>query len=248
VSNCAGFRESLGAYVLGALEPAEVAALEAHLAECESCRREYDELNTLPPLLSLVSLEHATAAAMGGAPAPSDLVLPRVLSRARTERAEQRRNGRRRRALVSLVAAVAVVLAAATGAYVGSRFFGTARTVTVQETRGPSASPPSPGKIRETRTWSGRNPATNVSATAELTKFGWGTKVDATMNGMKKGDICMIRVVDLYGREWDAGSWIVNEKTVDLQWAGDVAVRMDNIARVEIWDGATDRRLLTLTG
>jgi hypothetical protein len=183
---------------------------------------------------------------MGSAPPmPSDLALPRVLGKAREERAAQARVRRRARLLTGLVAAVALVLAAGTGAYVGSRFFGTARTVMVQPTSSPS---PSESKVRETKTWQGRDATTNVSAKAVLTKFNWGTKVDATMNGMKKGDICMIRVVDLYGREWDAGSWIVNEKTVDLQWAGDVGVQYDDVSRVEIWDGATDRRLLTLTG
>jgi hypothetical protein len=248
VSTCADFRESLGAYVFGALEPDEAAAVEAHLAECERCREELAELSPLPSLLSLVTLEHASAAAMGSAPPmPSDLALPRVLGQAREDRAAQSRLRRRARVLTGLVAAVALVLAAGTGAYVGARFFGTARTVTVQPSPSPWPSP-SASKVRETMTWQGRDPATNVSAKAVLTKFSWGTEVEATLNGMKKGDICMIRVIDLYGREWDAGSWIVNEKTLDLQWAGDVAVRYDHVAKVEIWNGATDRRLLTLTG
>jgi anti-sigma factor ChrR (cupin superfamily) len=248
VSTCAELRESLGAYVLGALEPDEAAAVEAHLASCERCRDELAELSPLPSLLSLVTLEHASAAAIGSAPPmPSDLALPRVLGQAREERAAQGRLRRRARVLTGLVAAVAVVLAAATGAYVGSRFFGTARTVIVQPSSSPSPSPTA-SKVRETKTWQGRDAATNVSAKAVLTKFNWGTEVDATMNGMKKGDICVIRVIDLYGREWDAGSWIVNEKTLDLQWAGDVAVQYDKVAKVEIWDGATDRKLLTLTG
>ncbi|GAB3404111.1 hypothetical protein GCM10027569_11920 [Flindersiella endophytica] len=203
------------------------------------------ELSPLPPLLSLVTLEHASAAAMGSAPPmPSELALPRVLAQARKEREAQARLRRRTRVLTGLVAAVALVLAAGTGAYVGARFFGAARTVMVQPTERPS---PSPTKVRETKTWQGRDAKTNVSAKAVLTKFYWGTEVDATMNGMRKGDICMIRVIDLYGREWDAGSWIVNERTVDLQWAGDVAVQYDDVARVEIWNGATDHKLLTLS-
>lgn len=251
MSTCAELRESLGAYVLGALEPAEVAEVEAHLASCARCREELAELSPLPSLLSLVTLEHASAAAMGSAaPMPSDLALPRVLGQAREERAAQARARRRGRVLTGLVAAVAVVLATGTGAYVGARFFGVARTVTAQPTSSASPASPSPSatKVRETKTWQGRDATTNVSAKAVLTKYNWGTKVDATMNGMKRGDICLLRVVDLYGREWDAGSWIVNDKTVDLQWAGDVGVQYDHVARVEIWDGATDRKLLTLTG
>ena len=34
------FREQLSAYALGALDAAEVPALEAHLGTCDSCRAE----------------------------------------------------------------------------------------------------------------------------------------------------------------------------------------------------------------
>jgi len=48
-------REELGAYVLGALEPAEAEAISAHLETCAECRAERDRLAALPPLLDLVS-------------------------------------------------------------------------------------------------------------------------------------------------------------------------------------------------
>jgi hypothetical protein len=48
---------SLGAYVLGALEPAERHATEAHLADCSACRRELVRLTPLPGLLGLVSFD-----------------------------------------------------------------------------------------------------------------------------------------------------------------------------------------------
>ena len=37
---CRERRIALGAYVLGALEPAEGAEIEAHLADCAGCREE----------------------------------------------------------------------------------------------------------------------------------------------------------------------------------------------------------------
>ena len=40
----------LGAYLLGGLEPEEAALFEQHLGRCPECRRELDELASLPAL------------------------------------------------------------------------------------------------------------------------------------------------------------------------------------------------------
>lgn len=48
---------SLGAYLLGALEPAERLATEAHLASCTACRDELVRLAPLPGLLGLVTID-----------------------------------------------------------------------------------------------------------------------------------------------------------------------------------------------
>jgi hypothetical protein len=52
---CARYRESLGGYVLNALDPDEAEAMRTHLRSCESCRLEYTELQGLPGLLATLS-------------------------------------------------------------------------------------------------------------------------------------------------------------------------------------------------
>lgn len=54
-------RHDLGAYVLGALDPAERRAVEDHLADCGACRDELAQLSGLPPLLDRITAEEATA-------------------------------------------------------------------------------------------------------------------------------------------------------------------------------------------
>ena len=49
---CARYRESLGGYVLNALDPDEAEAMRLHLQSCPSCRAEYAELEGLPGLLA----------------------------------------------------------------------------------------------------------------------------------------------------------------------------------------------------
>lgn len=61
----------LGAYLLGGLEPAQTALFEQHLAECAACRRELDELASLPALLDAVPVPDAVALA-GTAPSMPD--------------------------------------------------------------------------------------------------------------------------------------------------------------------------------
>lgn len=93
-------RLGLGAYVLGALDPAERADLEAHLGECSLCRAELAELAGLPGLLSRLPLDDVTT---GGAPGPG--LLPRVLAAVEQERARRHRATLRWRGAAGLAAA-----------------------------------------------------------------------------------------------------------------------------------------------
>jgi anti-sigma factor RsiW len=74
--NCAQARISLGVYVLGALEPAERAAVDAHLAGCEACRAELAGIEELPALLASVSEEAVAALANGWPHEPTTLLEP----------------------------------------------------------------------------------------------------------------------------------------------------------------------------
>lgn len=51
-------RESIGLYVLGQLEPFEMVELGDHLAGCQDCRREEEELRPVAELLRTVDLGH----------------------------------------------------------------------------------------------------------------------------------------------------------------------------------------------
>ena len=51
--SCEQLRPAIGAYVLGGLDPDEVAAVRRHLETCPNCAAEHDALAPLPGLLSL---------------------------------------------------------------------------------------------------------------------------------------------------------------------------------------------------
>lgn len=51
----------LGAYVLGALDPEDAAAVRRHLAGCSACAAEHDALVALPGLLATAAGAHAAA-------------------------------------------------------------------------------------------------------------------------------------------------------------------------------------------
>ena len=91
----------LGAYLLGALEPASRDNFERHLSGCVTCRNELADLAVLPTLLSRLD-DASTAAAVD--PPPFAPVLDGVIRQRRAER-------RRERALAA-VAALACVVAA----------------------------------------------------------------------------------------------------------------------------------------
>ena len=109
MSGCTDRRDDIGAYVLGALEPAEMEAMRRHLETCSRCAAEERALAGLPDLLDRVQADEE--------PAPlSPRLEDEVLDRYVRERAEEaaRPAGRRRFALPAIAAAaVALVLALA---------------------------------------------------------------------------------------------------------------------------------------
>jgi putative zinc finger protein len=106
-----------GAYVLGALSPAERQEFERHLETCPACARAVRELAGLPGLLSRVDVDVLEA------PAPYDPVPDTLLA----SLVREVRRSQRRRMLVSsglaaaVVAAVTVASLALTGVVGGDR-------------------------------------------------------------------------------------------------------------------------------
>lgn len=103
---CAGYRGSLGGYVLHALEPGEADAMRRHLRSCPSCRSECAELEGVPALLATL-----------GDDAPPELP-PQALEEAVLDRFARERRGlgpprrpRRRRLVAAIAAAGAVAVA-----------------------------------------------------------------------------------------------------------------------------------------
>ena len=77
---CEEIRDLAPSFVLGALEPEEVEAVRAHLAECPEAHDEYAELGSVVPALALAPEAHEPTAALKD----------RILAAAAADRAEWR--------------------------------------------------------------------------------------------------------------------------------------------------------------
>jgi Anti-sigma-K factor rskA/Putative zinc-finger len=104
MTECAQCRELLGGYVLGALDPQEVATLERHLASCPRCRREQAELEGLPALLDVLGPSQEAPALP---PAELEEAVLDRFARERRRLIPARRPARRRRRVALAIAAVA---------------------------------------------------------------------------------------------------------------------------------------------
>jgi anti-sigma factor RsiW len=92
---CEEVRNSLGAYVLGGLEPEEAAAVRAHLEQCPECAREYAQLKGLPDMLDLI--EAPDDALQRPAPGLEEAILDRHARERRALREERAKHGGRER-------------------------------------------------------------------------------------------------------------------------------------------------------
>ncbi|GAA2817848.1 zf-HC2 domain-containing protein [Kitasatospora paracochleata] len=192
--------ELVGAYVLGLLEPAEVAEVERHLSGCASCRREVAELRELEGVLGEVPPEFL----IDGPPEGGDLLLQRTLRRARRERGSEQV---RRRAWLGAGAVAAAAAVLAVGLSVGRGTAPEAPPVAVGPV--PSASTGSPPPAG-TRTAALTDPTTGARMTVTVTPaMGW-VRVNAAVAGLPPGERCHLVVNGRSGAKADAGSWLVS--------------------------------------
>lgn len=238
--------ETVGAYALGILDDAEATAFEVHLATCEWCAQQLDELAGMEPMLAaLADLPGAGTPAIGDS--LSAKPSPRLVNKLVDEVAE-RRAQKRRRSFYMVAAAAALIVggpfvAVATNGGDGGGGGGTGGSNTV------AAANPAKELFDSIGTKaSGNDSATGVSATVAMSKKLWGTETALELKGVKGPLKCSLIFVSKNGERETAASWSVpkwgygipDAKTEQarnpLYVSGGVSMSPDDVDHVEVMD------------
>ncbi|MGN6794947.1 MAG: anti-sigma factor family protein [Streptosporangiaceae bacterium] len=184
--SCRTFRELLGVYVVGAIEPGERAAVDAHLSQCYECREELAGLAPLPALLHRVPLEDAERILLTSQPPPKVTEPSPDMLDALLHQVGAKRRTRRFRGLFTAAAAVLIAVGGAAA---------------VAE----AIAPHQHHQQIETAT------ATNglLGATVRYGESTWGTRMSVQVSGFKKWTACEFYVLTKEGRRVLAGGWLV---------------------------------------
>lgn len=242
MSDCTDARALLGVYVLGAIEPAERARLEAHLESCPACRDELAGLAGLPALLGRVDEAQVTELA-----GPDPELLEGLLARAAAERRPawgRRLGGGGSWAPLAAAACLLLVVGALFGGLLTGigRDDRTASPPTVTPSVSPSTAPsPSPQGERI----SAEDPRTGVKGYVLLREKKWGTSLDFFLAGVKKGSRCKLRVVARDGRRDMLGSWYVPYDEGYGQYPASTMFRREELYAFEVI-GLDGKPLLTI--
>jgi Putative zinc-finger len=220
-ADCRDVRHALGVYVLGAIDPAERAVVDAHLSTCPECREELAGLASLPALLRRIPVGEAEQLAdddLDELPArevPSDEMLRSLLGR--TTRVRQARRWR------GLAAAAAVVLVAGFG--------GAAGWNALHQGAGGSGIQSMPAAFTSV---SATNPVTQVGATVRYAAKGWGTVLDTRVKNVPAGDRCQLLVTDSSGHTTVVGSWRTTYDEGSVWYPGSSGVALDSVRSFEV--------------
>jgi anti-sigma factor RsiW len=175
---CRPWRERIGALVLGQLDRAERAGIEAHLDRCPECRAEAEALAPVAALLSRADPER-----LGPSPAPPAGLAERIARRIAVER----RASRRRRVRLGLGLAGAGV---------------TAATVAVLAVVILGSTSPAPPEAVAFRGLPG-----HAWARATLQSRPWGSAVSVRVGGFRAGTLCKVWLRRRDGTRVTAGSF-----------------------------------------
>ncbi|MGO9159294.1 MAG: anti-sigma factor family protein [Streptosporangiaceae bacterium] len=184
---CAQARPELGVYVLGAIEPAQRALVDRHLAVCPDCRAELAGLAGLPSLLRRVPV----AEALQQSPDDAAALLPGPPLTALASRVSRIR---RRRWCLTAAAALIAGFAAASG---------------VQALHAAADRPPAAAAPRWAVTAEGANLVTGTWAAVRYATRPWGTELEVRVTGVAAGTRCQFWVTGPRGQDAAAGGWTI---------------------------------------
>jgi hypothetical protein len=230
--DCSEARLTLGVYVLGAIDPAERALVDSHLARCRDCRDELAGLAGLPALLARVSTEEAVAlAASDPRPAweeeglePPDKLVGTVLDLT----AARRRRRRWRESILGVAAAFVIAI----GVFGGLRL--TTAPPASNTTAGPAYNHGPSGPWQ-----SASGQSDGMAAWVNYRTVTWGTQLEAKVSGVPDGTTCQIWVVGPGETRVLAGSWTVHDNEGDIWYPSSAAIPAGNVQKFVITVGKT---------
>ena len=225
--DCPEARISLGVYVLGAIDPAERALVDAHLATCRDCRDELAGLAGLPALLARVSTEEAIALAVTDGPDVPFYEVPeppRELVATALDLTAARRRGRRWREAVFTLAAALIIAAGV---------FGGLRLNSGPASLSSALSPGSP--IGGWETAHGQSGA--MTAAVSYRPMGWGSQIESKVSGIPIGTSCNLYVIDTSGNRTLVGSWVTDDDEGTVWYPGSSNVAAQNVASFQVTVG-----------
>ena len=227
--DCTDARTSLGVYVLGAIDPAERALVDAHLLTCRDCRDELAGLAGLPALLARVNPDEIsricaddTVRTVTEDRPPGELI-GTVLDLA---------EARRRRTRWRFLAAAAAVVAIAGGLFAGLSSNGT-RTVVV------------PSAAASWETVHAANSVTGATAAVSYSQRSWGAAFQVLVNHIPVGTTCQLWVVHPDGTRTQVAAWTTAHDEGTVWYPGSMPSTAEPISSFQIT--ANHKVLLTAT-
>jgi hypothetical protein len=228
VWDCTDARLSLGVYVLGAIDPAERALVDAHLVTCRDCRDELAGLAGLPALLarvnpdeiSRITSEDTVRTATDDRP-PGELI-GTVLDLAAA---------RRRRTRWRFAAAAAAVVAIAGGLFGGLSSITTTQSVAI---------PVSPGGTHW-ETVEATSAVTGASASVAYSHEMWGDAFEVLVDHIPVGTTCQLWVVHPNGARTQVAAWTTASDEGTVWYAGSMAATAAPISSFQI---TADKKVL----
>jgi len=234
--DCTDARPSLGVYVLGAIDPAERALVDAHLLTCQDCRDELAGLAGLPALLARVNPDEVSRICAddtvragphaGADDQPPDELIGTVLDLAAA---------RRRRTRWRFVAAAAAVVAIAGGLFGGLSSITTTQTIAI---------PASPAGTKW-ETVEATSSVTGASASVAYSHEMWGVAFDVLVDKIPVGTTCQLWVVHPDGTRTQVAAWTTASDEGKVWYAGSMPRTAQPISSFQIT--ANHKVLLTAT-
>ena len=185
-SGCGEIRLALGVYVLGAIDPAERALVDAHLSDCQDCREALAGLAGLPALLGRVPLPDIERLALDDNELRDLEEPPAELLDSLLGRISARRRARRWRGVLAAAAAAVIAIGG-----------GIAGGVIISQGQG--------GAFELVRASSAHTTAAIYYGPANA-----GTTMQVQVSGIPNGTHCQLWVTTFGGQHLLVGEWKVN--------------------------------------